>query len=101
MIKEHVLRPRHIVVAILALDALRAEVRVIFLVAGIASRRQRNFEDRFDMACLTLERFMRAMNFMVGIDIVIEHDAGPVSRDVAGFANVAKASIVIVIFEMT
>jgi len=101
VIKEHVLRPRHIVVAVLALDALRAEVRVVFLVAGIASRRQRNFEDRFDMACLTLECFMRAMNFMVGIDIVIKHDASPVSRDVAGLTNIAKVPVVIIIFEMT
>lgn len=39
VIKKHVSWPRHIVVAVLALDALRAEMRVIFLVTGIASRR--------------------------------------------------------------
>ena len=38
VIKKHVLRPRNIIVAVLALDALRAEMRVVFLVTGIASR---------------------------------------------------------------
>ena len=101
MIKEHVLRPRYIVVAVLALDALCAQMRVVFLVAGIASRRQCNFEDRFNMARFALECFMRAMNFMVGIDIVVEHDAGPVSGNVAGLTDFAEVSIVIVVFEMT
>ena len=87
--------------AVLALDALRAEMRVVFLVAGIASRRQCDFEDGFNMARFALERFMRAMNFMVGIDIVIEHDASPVGGDVAGLTNVTEVSIVIVVFEMT
>ena len=100
MIEEHVLRPRYIVVTVLALDALRAEVRVVFLVAGITSRRQCNLEDGFDVACLALECFMRAMNFMVGIDIVIKHHASPVSGDVAGLTNVAEVSIMIVVFEM-
>ena len=101
MIKEHVLRPRYVVVAVLALDTLRAEMRVVFLVAGIASRRQFNFENGFDMARLTLEFFMRAMNFMVGIDIVIKHDASPVSGNVAGLTDFTEVSIVIVIFEVT
>jgi hypothetical protein len=101
MIKKHVFWPRYIVVAVLTLDALRAEMWVVFLVTGIASRRQCNFEDRLNMARFALEFFMRAMNFMVGVDIVIKNDARPVGGNVAGFANVAKASIVIVIFEMT
>ena len=37
VIEEHVFRPRYIVVAVLALDALRAQMRVVFLVTGIAS----------------------------------------------------------------
>ena len=101
VIKEHVFRPRYVVVAVLALDTLRAEMRVVFLVTGVASRCQCNFENGFDMARLTLEFFMRTMNFMVGIDIVIKLDANPVSGDMAGFADVAKAAIVIVVFEMT
>ena len=101
VIKEHVLRPRYIVVTVLALDALRAEMRVVFLVAGIASRRQCHFEDGLDMAGFALELFMRAMNFMVGIDIVIKHHASPISGDVASLTNVTEVSIVIVVFEMT
>jgi hypothetical protein len=101
VIEEHVFRPRYIVVAVLALDALRAQMRVVFLVTGIASRRQCNFEDGFNMARFALEFFMRAMNFMVGIDIVIKHDASPVSGAVAGLTNVTEVSIMIVVFEMT
>ena len=100
MIEEHVFRPRYIVVAVLALDALRAQMRVVFLVTGIASRRQCNFEDGFNMARFALEFFMRAMNFMVGIDIVIKHHASPVSGNVAGLTNVTEVSIMIVVFEM-
>jgi len=52
------------------------------------------------MARLALEFFMRAMNFMVGVDIVIKHDARPVSGNVAGLTNVTEVSIMIVVFEM-
>jgi hypothetical protein len=87
-------------VAVLALDALRAQMRVVFLVTGIASRLQRNLEDRFNVTRFALEFFMRAMNFMVGIDIVIKRHARPVSGNVAGFTNVTEVSIMIVVFEM-
>jgi len=100
VIKKHVFWPRYIVVAVLALDALRAEMWVVFLVTGIASRRQCNFEDRLNVTRLALEFFMRAMNFMVGVDIVIKHDARPVSGNVAGLTNVTEVSIMIVVFEM-
>ena len=101
VIKKHVFWPRYIVVAVLALDALRAQMRVVFLVTGIASRRQCNFEDRLNMARFALEFFMRAMNFMVGVDIVIKHHASPVSGNVAGLTDFTEVSIVIVVFEMT
>jgi len=101
VIKKHVFRPRYIIVAVLALDALRAEMRVVFLVTGIASRRQCYFENRFNMARFAREFFMRAMNFMVGIDIVIKNDARPVSGNVAGLTDITEVSIVIVVFEMT
>jgi len=52
------------------------------------------------MARLTLEFFMGTMYFMVGIDIVIEHHARPVSGNVAGLTNVTEVSIMIVVFEM-
>lgn len=53
------------------------------------------------MARFAREFFMRAMNFMVGIDIVIKNDTRPVSGDVAGLTDITEVSIVIVVFEMT
>ncbi len=87
--------------AVLALHTLGAEMWVIFLVTGIASRPRCHIEDRFYMAGLALERFMRALNFMIGIDIVIKRDTIPVGGDVAGLTSVAKVPVVVVIFEMT
>jgi hypothetical protein len=100
VIKEHVFWPRYVVVAVLAFDALCAQMRVVFLVTGIASRLQCNLEDRFNVTCFALEFFMRAMNFMVGIGIVIKHHARPVSGNVAGLTNVTEVSLMIVVFEM-
>lgn len=53
------------------------------------------------MARFAREFFMRAMYFMVGIDIVIKNDARPVSGNMAGLTDITEVSIVIIVFEMT
>ena len=53
------------------------------------------------MARFAREFFMRAMNFMVGIDIVIKNDTRPVSGNVAGLTDITEVSFVVIVFEMT
>lgn len=101
VIEEHIVLPGRFVVAIAALDALLALMRIVFRVAVIAGRMQGDVEYRFDMAGLTFDFFVRADERMFGIDVVIEHDGDPFLAHMAGIACVAEVTAVIVVFQMT
>lgn len=101
MVKKHVVLPGVLGVAIETLRSLRSLVGIILFVTRQAVAQQRGIENRLDMACLALERFMRALQCVVRPDFVIEAGILPKNVAVTGAAIVAEVTIVTVIFEVT
>lgn len=101
MIKEQVFMPRDIIVAVLAGLALAAAVRVVLCMAGTTCRHELGFENRFDVTGDALDVDMRAVQDVVGIDIVVKSKLGPGLGNVAGVASRPEMTIVIVVVVMT
>ncbi len=97
MIKAHLLLPTLLVVALLAILAQTALVRIVFCVAGKAVCGQLHFMGWFDMAALALERCVCATKREFRLLIVIERRCLPAAGRVAIGAGRAVTALVDVI----
>ena len=100
MIEEDLVGPRVFVMAVEAVRPLGALVRVVLLVAGQAAGLRLDLEDRLDMTGFALHQFVRAVQRMIGVGIVVEVNCRPCVGGVAGLAGCSEVSVVIVVFEV-
>ena len=96
MIEEYVIRPRNLVVTVVADRALGAFVRIVVFVTGETIGLEFDDENRLDVALFALDRLVRAIQWMIRIRIVIERDLLPVFSNVAGLAGLAEMTFVVV-----
>lgn len=101
VIEEHLILPRTFVVTVVAYNPERSFVCVVGLMAGEAVAFERDVEYRFDMACRAFRHFVRAIQRIVGIDVVIELDNRPFHVAVTRFTGLSKMSIVRIVVQMT
>ena len=101
VVEENIIRPRGLIMAVIALCALSAFVRIIFRVTGITARLQCGIVNRLDVTVLALESLVRAVNLVVCVGIVIELHECPTRTDMAGFAGPTEMSVMVVVLEVT
>lgn len=101
MVEKYVLGPRLVVVAIVTQHALRTAVRVIVFVTFATARKGFGFEHWFNVARVALQRDMGPMQYVTGIDIVVERDVRKALGQVAGIALLPHVTVVIVVFAVT
>jgi len=101
VVEKHVVLPGVHGVAIETLRPLRSLVGIILFVARQAIGRQSDIENRFDVAGLAFERFVRASQCIAGPDFMIEAGVFPGTAGMTGAAIVAEVTVVVVIFEVT
>jgi hypothetical protein len=100
MIKENVLRPRVLIVAVFANRSLGALVRIVVLMAQAAGRRRLSVEHGLDVTGGAFDSGVRTAKGVLRIDVVIESQSCPLCGYVAGVTAFAKVSLVIVIVVM-
>jgi hypothetical protein len=88
-------------VAVEAAGSLRTIVGVVFFVAGETAGLRLDLEDRFDVAGLAFDKFVRTIQRMVRVDVVVEMNRCPCVGGMAGFAGAAEVTVMVVVFEVT
>lgn len=101
VVKEQVVLPGLLFVAVFTGGAQRFVVRFVLFVAGQAVRYELDVERGLDVAGRTFDIGMRTEQRVPGISGVIEANFSPRGRYVAGIALLAKQAVMIVILFVT
>ncbi len=100
VIEEEVLRPINFAVAVVACQPLSAVVGIVLRVAGVAAIAEGDLEYRLNVAKLTLELAMRAIQRMAGIDRMVEVNCSPLGRSVTIDAAESEVLVVSIVVRM-
>jgi len=100
MIEEDLVRPGILVVAVEAAGALRTVVRVVFFVARETVCLRLDLEDRLQVARFTLDQFVRTVQHVFRIDIMVEMNSRPRVSGMAGFAGATEVAVMVVVFQV-
>ena len=100
VIEEHVLSPSQFTMAIGARRSLRAVMRIIRRVAGIAAGIKWRVENRFDMTRFAGRRGVLAQQFMARVTGMLETDVRPFGRCMTGLAGLTEMTVMVVVVGM-
>ena len=101
VVEEDLVRPGVFVVAVEAAGSLRTIVGVVFFMAGETAGLRLDLEDWLDVAGLAFDKFVRTIQRMVRVDVVVEMNRCPCVGGMAGFAGAAEVTVMVVVFEVT
>jgi len=90
MIKEDIVLPGLLVVAVLASRSLRALMGIVFFVTIVATRQQLNLESGFEVTGCALKFFVRAIEPVARVNVVVKYNNGPAVSDMACITGLAQ-----------
>lgn len=100
VVEEDLVRPRILGMAVQADRPLRAVVGIVFFVTGQAAGVRFGFENRLDVALFACDQFVRAVEAMLRVGVMVEVNHRPCVRGMAGIAGAPEVAVMIVILEM-